>query len=565
MTKSESSVEDEVIETQRFKRRRLNNENFQLSDTIDNFDVPSLAEAILRNWVSVTPDRGPTRKEMVSLAALTEYPFTAIANWFKENGNPPDAPRFKTCDDQYLPGTIDIAQQDLENTCKSNPSEPLCWRRPIESMADKATPASTYFKTPMSSLGSYRSYRTAPSSLNYSSGAQRSGQMQSMDELFDPSKPKPAHQGGVPDSEYGKLLKDKKLIPDPIAEQNWSGRGQHVEFGISDPIPLDYIAPLGVSMTAKVDKVQCRRITLARKSMMCSRIWSINDAIVEVEHLHRLRHAHIVQLVGTYLQRRTFAILLYPAADCDLSAFMNPESLPQSQKDRLQLDNLPVYLSQFYPCLASALAFVHQNTTRHCDIKPSNILIKYHPLDIGSPYRLYLADFGISQSFVHQDQSLTENFSGRTPKYCAPEVYSELPYSRKADVFSLGCVFMEIYTVAAGYDLEEFENFRRDGAGTDHYHASISQAQSWITDRLSHVPVMVLQDSLHFNYANGSTVKSTIDTFADLLVTMVDADPAVRPSANAVSAVIGMHPCCKAGPGKYVAESRDFGHLELGS
>jgi len=309
------------------------------------------------------------------------------------------------------------------------------------------------------------------------------------------------------------LLKNKALIPDPAAELNWLGRGQHVEFDKSDHIPLEYIAPIGVSMTARVDKVRCRRIILARKSMNCDRPWSISDVLVEVEHLYRLRHAHIVQLVSTYLQRRDFSILLYPAAECDLSALMGKRSLPPLSEDPLR-----VYLSEFYPCLASALAFVHENTTRHCDIKPSNILVKYDATGVTSSYRVYFAVFGISQSFVAQDQSQTERLTGRTPKYCAPEVYADLPYSRKADVFSLGCVFTEMYTVIAGHEVDEFEEFRRDNAGTDHFHASIPQVLCWIIDKLPHVPVVFLQTPLRVTVRNtegGLPTSGSIDTFAD--------------------------------------------------
>lgn len=48
----------------------------------------------------------------------------------------------------------------------------------------------------------------------------------------------------------------------------------------------------------------------------------MNDALTEVEHLQRLRHFHIVQLVGSYLQGRNFAILLYPVAACHLGTFL---------------------------------------------------------------------------------------------------------------------------------------------------------------------------------------------------------------------------------------------------
>ena len=48
---------------------------------------------------------------------------------------------------------------------------------------------------------------------------------------------------------------------------NWSGRGQHAEFDLTeeDLIPLIHEKVLGYSATALVDSVRCRRIRLARK------------------------------------------------------------------------------------------------------------------------------------------------------------------------------------------------------------------------------------------------------------------------------------------------------------
>lgn len=102
-------------------------------------------------------------------------------------------------------------------------------------------------------------------------------------------------------SEYETLLETKGLILPQHLELNWSSRGQHVQFLDTDDIPLEKIAHIDSSNSAAVDKVRCRRILLARKVMRCTRRWTIKNALIEVEHLNRLRHAHIVQLVGSYV------------------------------------------------------------------------------------------------------------------------------------------------------------------------------------------------------------------------------------------------------------------------
>ena len=216
-------------------------------------------------------------------------------------------------------------------------------------------------------------------------------------------------------SEYYKLLHSKGLILPRTQELDWSGRGQHVEYPRNEHPPLQFLSHIGASQFSVVERVRCRRVVLACKKMKCWRRWSLDDSMNEVSHLHRLRHAHIVQLVGTYFQNRFFAILIYPAAEWHLGGYM--ENLAEAKKCELTAQDscvddiraLEDSLAACVPCLASALAYIHCSTTKHMDIKPANILLKRVPTSLrraGDPkYRVYVADFGLSQSFEPQDDS----------------------------------------------------------------------------------------------------------------------------------------------------------------
>lgn len=180
-----------------------------------------------------------------------------------------------------------------------------------------------------------------------------------------------------PDTDFGKALTQQKLVEAKEVEVNWSGRGQHVEFEPNDKIPLQLERAIGHSATAIVESVRCRRIRLARKSIRCRRGVKLEDLIREVSYLHNLRHPHIIQLVGTYLQKNTFAILLYPVATGDLTKFMDewqPYSAVYAELPSPALE-AQLDLARFFLCLASAVAFMHEQGIRHMDIKPSNILV----------------------------------------------------------------------------------------------------------------------------------------------------------------------------------------------
>lgn len=245
----------------------------------------------------------------------------------------------------------------------------------------------------------------------------------------------------VPDSKYrsewNRYLLQKGLIPNPNEELNWSGRGQHAEYKVQEKtqIPLASEEIIGHSATAIVDKVKCRRILLARKTIRCSIRMKRNDAVVEVEHLQKLKHIHIIRIVGTYVIGNELAILLYPVAEWNLEIFLEEKPLSIQDQD----DGLTELLTCF-PCLANAVEFLHTNTVKHMDIKPQNILIK----SVQEQVKVFLADFGIARSYTTALEAETDSLTPFTRRYAAPEVVAQERRGLSADIFSLGCVFTEI-------------------------------------------------------------------------------------------------------------------------
>lgn len=187
--------------------------------------------------------------------------------------------------------------------------------------------------------------------------------------------------------------------------------------------------------------------------MICGRRMTLEEALVEVEHLQKLRHPHIVQLVGSYLQGKKFSVLLYPVADYDLTVFLD-EVLDivqdiQDMKGRAATGNRIVRTGElfvgpapqavaamwnFFGCLVDGVRYIHSTARKHLDIKPGNILVRKHPQSRFG-YRVYIADIGISREFKSLDHSQTDTHIRRTPKYCAPEVWEQDVHGRAADIF----------------------------------------------------------------------------------------------------------------------------------
>lgn len=217
----------------------------------------------------------------------------------------------------------------------------------------------------------------------------------------------------------------------------------------------------------------------------------------EIEILKRLSHVHMVQLIGTYTHQKFLGILLYPVAVCDLHTFFEDvedwsstvtghdfaeeaslKALGSSAKARLEAlkyefpaaktthNASPVYLK--IGCLVSAIAYLHDQKIRHKDLKPSNILL--------SQDRLWLSDFGSATDFTLLSQSATDNERG-TPRYFAPEMAQWKASGRAADIFSLGCVILEITTL---HRTGTLDHIRQNRSADPSFHANLDRVNAWL-------------------------------------------------------------------------------------
>jgi serine/threonine protein kinase len=124
--------------------------------------------------------------------------------------------------------------------------------------------------------------------------------------------------------------------------------------------------------------------------------------------------------------------------------------------------------------LTTALHMLHaQFKCRHGDLKPGNILC----VEEGGETILKIADFGVSR--IHHAQTTYRKSATTTalltPSYQGPEVEFEKvdkkdqrPRSRKYDIWSLGCVFLEfsIWLLHGPKAIEGFAGARGNGTSS---------------------------------------------------------------------------------------------------
>ena len=82
------------------------------------------------------------------------------------------------------------------------------------------------------------------------------------------------------------------------------------------------------------------------------------------------------------------------------------------------------------------MKFLRDEDIIHCDLKPENILLK-------SPDKsgIKIIDFGSS---CFSDQKIYSYIQSRF--YRAPEIITGIPYTTGIDMWSFGCILIELYT-----------------------------------------------------------------------------------------------------------------------
>lgn len=264
---------------------------------------------------------------------------------------------------------------------------------------------------------------------------------------------------------------DKLLLS---IREDWSRRGSHVEFKRGESIPLEKGRVLGYGMNGEVVEATCKGVIFALKKIYNRNKVQIGQ-MKEIDVLKKLKHRHIVRLVGTYTQPPYLGLLIWPVARCDLALVLEfmemdglydyasaqePGVLEKPAGYSLSVEELwdivgdqDERIWSSFGCLTRAITYLHKNKIRHKDIKLSNILL--------SRDGIWLTDFGVVKDFTADLTSTSESRERGTLRYCALEVSSYEKSGRLADMFSLGCVFLEIVVVLTySYTLTDLSELR---------------------------------------------------------------------------------------------------------
>ena len=201
---------------------------------------------------------------------------------------------------------------------------------------------------------------------------------------------------------------------------------------------------------------------------------------------------HLIRLRASYMHKNCLTLILDPWADYDLNSILiNPKQLSLPLHGKC----LGEQIVRSMPCIVSAVAVLHAHRIKHKDIKPHNILIVFDNKKIVP----ILCDFGVSKKF--DSNSKTAGGEGTT-FYQAPECLCGRRAGREADIFSLGCVFLEILTFLCGKRGKLMKNIGKMGfaqylSDPIRYDAAfnlVNGSSSWWARVVDIVKLMIVQE-----------------------------------------------------------------------
>ncbi|KAF7792344.1 hypothetical protein EIP86_003380 [Pleurotus ostreatoroseus] len=231
--------------------------------------------------------------------------------------------------------------------------------------------------------------------------------------LTKPSKP--SHNDGYDNEDYDYIL----------YVNDWLGTDDGHKYLILDILGQGTFGQVVKCQNMKTHEVVAVKVVKNKPAYF-------NQSMMEVTILELLNNQcdphdehHILRLRDSFIHKNHLCLVF------ELLSSNLYELIKQNQFQGLSTQLVKVFTAQ----LLDALTVLKEARLIHCDLKPENILLK----SLQSP-QIKVIDFG---SACHERQTVYTYIQSRF--YRSPEVLLGIPYTASIDMWSLGCIAVELF------------------------------------------------------------------------------------------------------------------------
>ncbi|KAI6781363.1 uncharacterized protein J7T54_002255 [Emericellopsis cladophorae] len=354
------------------------------------------------------------------------------------------------------------------------------------------------------------------------------------------------------------------------------GQGEHQTYEESEQVPIDVVERVPPLPTKghHVDKVRLpnipggvftrRRYTLGKApgSMPMA------EFLEMVSIIKTIQSEHMVSYWGSYTHQGYGYVLLTPISEYSLKTFLG--GTPSAYKGLPKKDRREIIMNWIL-CLVDTMCSLHVTSRSHCYIKPSAILFtNKHHIFLVDPARLSPdASSGKGEKttfdrewydYAAPEQWFQPSGPGSPPTRktvlaslsVSPEqhngFYSTNPHaqlstptpSQQADIFSLGCIILELLSFLLKRSTSKFASFRsaklkkggRGGAVLDtSFHKNLGQVEEWMTSLAKDAARKAAESRSATTRHDGAHVFRGFTPMLHIVAEMLAANPFERPSA----------------------------------
>ena len=155
--------------------------------------------------------------------------------------------------------------------------------------------------------------------------------------------------------------------------------------------------------------------------------------------LKEIESEYIVKYIDSFIENEHYNIVMEYCENKDLKSFIN------FHKNKEQLINEEVIYNIALD-ICSGIKEIHSKNLIHRDLKPENLFIS-------KDYIIKIGDFGISKKLINMNYANTQK---GTFHYMAPEILNGQKYDKRIDIWALGCILYELFTLEFCFDCANY-------------------------------------------------------------------------------------------------------------